>query len=518
MWRTRLIRRGADTEQPGPSAGRIRREVYVTSGLGVLLVGGVLGVGTVFAPADGVPVQGAGADGGSALRLPDAPASRSGSGPGRTAATVTRTVPTDLVASAAPTGGAPDVAAPPAGSRAAGDGDGGRDARGTTRRERADAGIGGGSSAGTTGRSAGSGAADAAPATGTTAGEAASAAAGAGTQTVGADATQSRVRLRVNTVSVTGTSSGTLQPGAQVRLRMTTAPEGASSTTDAPATPDAAASSAVPETLDVRLGLDEKAVARLNAAAAEGSTEALALQAKVDLVSADKANATTTTGLSVRVRMRVTSTGTPQALSTREHDGDGVSNVVEVTAPLGRKDADVTPGEGKPTDGAPTAPQDGTTTPTPAPETAPVEVVLPISTQPSPAQGGEGAKVDVPLPDAPTSPDPSTPAAGSAGVDVEVHVPTAGEPIGGTPVIVVDPTPTTPTLPEGPGTPTPALPDGPATPGLPDGPDAAAPEETPAAGGETPAGDDAATGDDAADAKPAGDDATTPAAGETPVG
>ncbi|MGX6449201.1 hypothetical protein ACVU7I_14210, partial [Patulibacter sp. S7RM1-6] len=108
MWPARPIRRRADTERTGAISGLVRREVCVISGLGVLLVGGVLGVGTVFAPGSDVPVSDAHAGEGSTLVLPGDPAPRAraanAADRARAAAAVTRTIPTDLVASAAPAG------------------------------------------------------------------------------------------------------------------------------------------------------------------------------------------------------------------------------------------------------------------------------------------------------------------------------------------------------------------------------------------------------------------------------
>lgn len=228
----------------------------------------------------------------------------------------------------------------------------------------------------------------------------------------------SRVRLRVEGVTLTGTDSGTLEPGSEVRLRL--------ATDTAPATTVADIVKALPAQLDLRLKLDADAVAQLKARA-EGIDGPLALLARVDLVD-DGTAGVAPPRLRVRLQLAEQTAGEETVTTDDTATGDGVSNVVEVRAPIGTGPAS-TP-SGRPT--APATPDPTTPAPTTPSGGAPVEVRLTVpSTAGTPSDGG--TSVALPLPDS-TSADPGT-EAGNAGVGVLVHVPETDEPLGGTPVV-----------------------------------------------------------------------------------
>lgn len=501
---------------------RTRRDVVVTSALGVTLVVATLTLGDAFIHTGDADVDASAQRGAGALQLPDAPAARSiGRGPG---GTISLSVPAtpgragDDVVAAVPVG------APSAGTTAASDG--------ASSAAAGRSGSGGSSPSGRRGTAGSSSAAGSGPATGSGPGSGSTGAAPTPAPSVpaptgvggGDDAADTpaptvtastRVRLRVTDVSVTGTAAGTLQPGAQVRLRLAASQD---------ATADGSAST-VPEKLDLRLGLDEKAIAALKANAGNG-TNPLALRARVDLVDAS------TGSFSVRVRMQLTPVDTQRTTisASESTPGEGASNVVEVLAPIGEKapaagDPTPDPTDPKPTDPTPTDP----TPATPAPD--PVEVLLPLRPAPGTPSGDDGASISLPLP---ATPAPTGTPDASAGVDVVVHVPEPDEPLGGSPEVVtpipdptpVDPTPVDPT----PVDPTPASPEptpdpvpAATTPAVPtDDPPTVAPQSGTTTG-RSPFGDDAAddapkssAGDDAPKA-PTDDDAPkTPAADDAP--
>ena len=442
------------------------------------------------------------------------------------------------------------------------------------------------------------------------------------------------VRLRVTDLSVTGTDSGTLRSGSEVRVRMATerdetpvpttaaaravvpsvasraasvSPSGATdastdagpsltttASTDAgvpaattgardearptagPATTtaaddgartaaeqtttgaggearsgtagaDAAPAAPLPDRLDVRIRLDDAAVAALTAAV-KGSTGPKALRALVDLVGPRDGAAGPFT---VRVRMQLTPAEKTRAMVTEaDRTADGASNVVAVTAPIGPTEEDPgtpgegptspdgpggapgtgpddpggTPGDGGTTDpGTPTGGEPAAPDPVPDGTAAPVEVLVPLPSGDVATTPDDGASVGVPIPAVPSAPaDPDVPTTADAAV--VVHLPAADEPIGGVPedltvepppvLVEPDPAPAGGATDPVPSTDDPADRDPAPSTGDDDAPPTG--EDAPSTGGDTPtAGNDTpSTGDDAPGTGDGGPSAGAPAGGD----
>jgi hypothetical protein len=466
---------------PNPMDRRTRRDVGVASVIGASLVVATLGVGHVFAP-DGAPaVEGASGDGrGGALVV--AGVDRS-DGRRRDAADRARAdAGTPVGGGGTPTSGpTPGIGAVAGGTGSGGTGSGSGTDGGT------DTGIGS-SASGAAGSDGGTGGA------GTGGGAADGGATGGGPPSGGdGTVTTAGVRLRVTDLSVTGTDSGTLKAGSEVRVRLAAtrtttstgattsstatiadrrgpaaglgaagggvvdvgtgstddattgrgsvdgsgtvagdaddaaggaadAAAGAGSASDADdpgsgASGAASADEGLPERLDVRIRLDDDAVAALGRTTTSAAGP-VALKALVDLVEGD---ATASGAYRVRVRMQLTPAQAARAaVADAGRSTDGVSNVVAVTTPIGTTDPSGAPG-------VPLA-DDGTSTTSPSP--APVEVLVPVPMSTGGSSTTDGASVGVPIPSDAT---PSGDAPTTADAAVVVHVPDADEPIGGTP-------------------------------------------------------------------------------------
>jgi hypothetical protein len=219
------------------------------------------------------------------------------------------------------------------------------------------------------------------------------------------------VRLRVTDLSVTGTDSGTLRAGSEVRVRLATTAAATATSTATAAGPEAP----LPDRLDVRIRLDDAAIEALESTAGDRSGPT-ALKALVDLVG----GTTAADAYAVRVRMALTpASATRAAVGDEARAADGASNVVSVVTPIGV----TTPSE--PDDPDPASPAPDPTT------TEPVEVRVPLPTSAT-TTPDDGAVVPVPIPtDAATPPPAGAPTTADAAV--VIHLPTAGEPIGGTP-------------------------------------------------------------------------------------
>ncbi|MDO9409832.1 hypothetical protein [Patulibacter sp.] len=304
------------------------------------------------------------------------------------------------------------------------------------------------------------------------------------------------VRLRVTDLSVTGTDSGTLRSGSEVRVRMSTERETITSSAATPraATPRAVAKQSstaastsatataaeagdtaraaadpggtapLPDRLDVRIRLDDESIAAL-AATVKGSTGPKALRALVDLVGPRDGSAG---AFSVRVRMQLTPAEKTRAVVTDgDRTVDGASNVVSVTAPIGptapEGDGAGAPGTGAPDTGTPGS--DGG----PVPGDGPTTPGDPGDASTTPGDGGSTG------PGAPTTGDPTVPGTAE---------PTAEVPADPVEVLVALPTGDASTTPDdgaSVGLPIPADPSTPTDPDAPTTADAAVVVHLPAA-------------------------------------